>query len=200
MEENEHPIERLMTTAMDSIKDMIDANTIIGNPIQTQNDIVIIPISKVSFGFAAGGSEFKGETINEYKKQDKDESIQYKLPFGGGSGAGVSINPVVFIIVENDKVRLLPVMHSSCIDRIIDYIPELTEKINKNIDLKKNENKEKPEHYAKERTKQRKPYIHKVPETTVQDLKYHKGKPNLKKQSIESEIEDFYEDDYNYFE
>lgn len=200
MEENEHPIERLMTTAMDSIKDMIDANTIIGNPIQTQNDIVIIPISKVSFGFAAGGSEFKGETINEYKKQDKDESIQYKLPFGGGSGAGVSINPVAFIIVENDKVRLLPVMHSSCIDRIIDYIPELTEKINKNIDLKKNENKEKPEHYAKERTKQRKPYIHKVPETTVQDLKYHKGKPNLKKQSIESEIEDFYEDDYNYFE
>ena len=200
MEENEHPIERLMTTAMDSIKDMIDANTIIGNPIQTQNDIVIIPISKVSFGFAAGGSEFKGETINEYKKQDKDESIQYKLPFGGGSGAGVSINPVAFIIVENDKVRLLTVMHSSCIDRIIDYIPELTEKINKNIDLKKNENKEKPEHYAKERTKQRKPYIHKVPETTVQDLKYHKGKPNLKKQSVESEIEDFYEDDYNYFE
>ena len=200
MEENEHPIERLMTTAMDSIKDMINANTIIGNPIQTQNDIVIIPISKVSFGFAAGGSEFKGETINEYKKQDKDESIQYKLPFGGGSGAGVSINPVAFIIVENDKVRLLTVMHSSCIDRIIDYIPELTEKINKNIDLKKNENKEKPEHYAKERTKQRKPYIHKVPETTVQDLKYHKGKPNLKKQSVESEIEDFYEDDYNYFE
>ncbi len=200
MEENEHPIERLMTTAMDSIKDMIDANTIIGNPIQTQNDIVIIPISKVSFGFAAGGSEFKGETINEYKKQDKDESIQYKLPFGGGSGAGVSINPVAFIIVEKDKVRLLPVSHSSCIDRIIDYIPELTEKMNKNFNSKKDEKKEREEDAIKERIKQKKPYIHKMPETTVQDLKYHKGKPNLKKQSIESEIEDFYEDDYNYFE
>lgn len=200
MEENEHPIERLMTTAMDSIKDMIDANTIIGNPIQTQNDIVIIPISKVSFGFAAGGSEFKGETINEYRKQDKDESIQYKLPFGGGSGAGVSINPVAFIIVEKDKVRLLPVSHSSCIDRIIDYIPELTEKMNKNFNLKKDEKKEREEDAIKERIKQKKPYIHKMPETTMQDLKYHKNKPNIKKQNIESEIEDYYEDDYNYFD
>ena len=200
MEENEHPIERLMTTAMDSIKDMIDANTIIGNPIQTQNDIVIIPISKVSFGFAAGGSEFKGETINEYRKQDKDESIQYKLPFGGGSGAGVSINPVAFIIVEKDKVRLLPVSHSSCIDRIIDYIPELTEKMNKNFNLKKDEKKEREEDAIKERIKQKKPYIHKMPETKMQDLKYHKNKPNIKKQNIESEIEDYYEDDYNYFD
>ena len=67
---SEHPIEGLMTTAMNSIQDMIDVNTI------------IIPISKVSFGFAAGGSEFKGETIDEYKKADKEEAIQYRLPFG----------------------------------------------------------------------------------------------------------------------
>ena len=57
---SEHPIEGLMTTAMNSIQDMIDVNTIIGEPIETSNNIVIIPISKVSFGFAAGGSEFKG--------------------------------------------------------------------------------------------------------------------------------------------
>ena len=67
----EHPIEGLMLTAMNSIKDMIDVNTIIGEPIQTSNNIVIIPISKVSFGFAAGGSEFKGETIDEYTKETK---------------------------------------------------------------------------------------------------------------------------------
>lgn len=84
---SEHPIEGLMTTAMNSIQDMIDVNTIIGEPIETSNNIVIIPISKVSFGFAAGGSEFKGETIDEYKKVEKEEQIQYRLPFGGGSGA-----------------------------------------------------------------------------------------------------------------
>lgn len=84
---NEHPIEGLMTTAMNSIQDMIDVNTIIGEPIETSNNVVVIPISKVSFGFAAGGSEFKGETIDEYSKRDKEEDIQYRLPFGGGSGA-----------------------------------------------------------------------------------------------------------------
>lgn len=82
---SEHPIEGLMITAMNSIKDMVDVNTIIGEPIETSNNIVIIPISKVSFGFAAGGSEFKGETIDEYTKRDKEEAIQYRLPFGGGS-------------------------------------------------------------------------------------------------------------------
>ena len=88
---SEHPIEGLMVTAMNSIQDMIDVNTIIGEPIETSNNTVIIPISKVSFAFAAGGSEFKGETIDEYTKREKEEAIQYRLPFGGGSGAGVPI-------------------------------------------------------------------------------------------------------------
>ena len=83
----EHPIEGLMSAALNSIKDMIDVNTIIGDPLQASNNTVIIPISKVSFGFASGGSEFKGETIDEYNKNDKDEQIQYRLPFGGGAGA-----------------------------------------------------------------------------------------------------------------
>ena len=127
---SEHPIEGLMITAMNSIQDMVDVNTIIGEPIETSNNIVIIPISKVSFGFAAGGSEFKGETIDEYKKRDKEESIQYKLPFGGGSGAGVTINPIAFLIVQPNNVKLLPVNHSSSFDKILDYIPDLLEKTN----------------------------------------------------------------------
>ncbi len=127
---SEHPIEGLMTTAMNSIQDMIDVNTIIGEPIETSNNIVIIPISKVSFGFAAGGSEFKGETIDEYKKVDKEEAIQYRLPFGGGAGAGVSINPIAFLVITEDNVRLMPVNHSSCMDRLLDYIPDLMEKLN----------------------------------------------------------------------
>lgn len=127
---SEHPIEGLMTTAMNSIQDMIDVNTIIGEPIETSNNIVIIPISKVSFGFAAGGSEFKGETVDEYTKKDKEEAIQYRLPFGGGSGAGVSINPIAFLVIQSDSVKLMPVNHSSSIDKLLDYIPDLMEKAN----------------------------------------------------------------------
>ena len=127
---SEHPIEGLMTTAMNSIQDMIDVNTIIGEPIETSNNIVIIPISKVSFGFAAGGSEFKGETIDEYKKVEKEEAIQYRLPFGGGSGAGVSINPIAFLVITKENVRLIPVRHSYSIDRLLDYMPDLMEKVN----------------------------------------------------------------------
>ena len=127
---SEHPIEGLMLTAMNSIKDMVDVNTIIGEPIQASNNTVIIPISKVSFGFAAGGSEFKGETIDEYNKKDKDEQIQYRLPFGGGAGAGVSINPIAFLVVQSNVVKLLPVDHENTFDKILDYVPDLIEKLN----------------------------------------------------------------------
>lgn len=130
----EHPIEGLMSAAMSSIQDMVDVNTIIGDPIETSNNIVIIPVSKVCFGFAAGGSEFSEETIDEYTRKEKDEeSIKYKLPFGGGAGAGVSINPVAFIVVQGENVKLLPVNHSSTMDRLLDYVPDLFEKISKKM-------------------------------------------------------------------
>ena len=127
---SEHPIENLMVTAMNSIQNMIDVNTIIGEPIEVSNNVTIIPISKVSFGFAAGGSEFTGETIDEYTKKDKEEEIQYRLPFGGGAGAGVSINAVAFLVIQNGNVKLIPVNHSSSIDKLLDYVPDLIEKTN----------------------------------------------------------------------
>ena len=130
MSEQQHPIEGLMVTAMNSIQDMIDVNTIIGEPLETSNNIRIIPISKVSFGFAAGGSEFKGETVDEYTKKDKEEAIQYRLPFGGGSGAGVSINPIAFLVIQPNNVKLMPVNHSSSLDKLLDYMPDFMEKAN----------------------------------------------------------------------
>ena len=143
---SEHPIEGLMVTAMNSIQDMVDVNTIIGEPIETSNNVIIIPISKVGFGFAAGGSEFKGETIDEYSKREKEEQVQYRLPFGGGSGAGVSISPVAFLVVQPNNVKLLPICHSSAIDRLLDYVPDLMEKtnnyLNKSMQNKKEEKKE----------------------------------------------------------
>ncbi len=140
---SEHPIEGLMITAMNSIQDMIDVNTIIGEPIEANNNVIIIPISKVSFGFAAGGSEFKGETINEYSRKDEEEQVQYRLPFGGGSGAGVNINPIAFLVVQANNVKLLPVCHSSAVDKLLDYMPDAIDKVNnlvnKQMQIKKEE-------------------------------------------------------------
>lgn len=136
--EERHPIEELMITAMDSIKQMIDVNTIIGNPIKALENTVIIPISKVGFGFAAGGSEFNDETINLYNKRDKEENIKYRLPFGGGSGAGVSISPVAFIIVQGDNVKLLEATHSSVLDKLVEYVPDVVDKISNLIGKKVN--------------------------------------------------------------
>ena len=142
---SEHPIENLMITAMSSIQDMVDVNTIIGEPIETQAGITIIPISKVGFGFAAGGSEFSGETLKEYNKKDKDEEIEYKLPFGGGAGAGVSISPVAFLVVQEGNVKLMPVDHDSCMDKLLDYVPDLIQKMNEmfNRSIKEKEDRTK---------------------------------------------------------
>ena len=153
---SEHPIESLMLTAMSSIESMVDVNTIIGEPIQSQNGITIIPISKVAFGFAAGGSEFNAETLKEYNKKNNDEEIEYKLPFGGGAGAGVSINPVAFLVVQGNNVKLMPVDHDSCIDKLLDYVPDLMQKMNEmfNKSIKQKEDRnQKIINQMKNRTK-----------------------------------------------
>ena len=177
----EHPIEGLMLTAMNSIKDMIDVDTIIGEPIQASNEITIIPISKVSFGFAAGGSEFKGETIDLYKKQEKDEQIQYRLPFGGGAGAGVSLSPVAFIVINRDIVKLLPVNHSTTMDKLLDYIPDLFEKLSKMANKSMQNKKEKTDKII----------------STIQK-KYEKDKEDNKETEIKEQIkiEDLDDDDF----
>ena len=131
---SEHPIENLMKVAMNSIKEISDVNTIVGDPLEIDEKTTIIPISKVALGFAAGGSEFSKETIEEYKKNDKDELVQYKLPFGGGSGAGINIVPIAFIVIQNGVVKIMPVNHSSAIDKLLDYMPDIVEKTNNLLD------------------------------------------------------------------
>ena len=193
---SEHPIEGLMLTAMNSIEDMIDVNTIIGEPIETSNGIVIIPISKVSFGFAAGGSEFKGKTVDEYKKKDKDESIQYRLPFGGGSGAGVSINPISFLVVQQDKVKLLPVNHTSYMDKILDYIPEAMEKIDEMINKKDKNLEQNEKQNSKEKIeKNKKAKLNKIPKTSTEA--FEKKQKGHEEETLQ-ELDDMFEDEYEY--
>lgn len=188
---SEHPIEGLMTTAMNSIQDMIDVNTIIGEPIETSNNIVIIPISKVSFGFAAGGSEFKGETIDEYKKIDKEENIQYKLPFGGGAGAGVTINPIAFLVIQSNQVKLMPVTHSSSLDRLLDYVPDLIEKTNNMMNRCMQNKKEETQKILKEMEKRNQVEVKK----NKTEKKIEKTVEDIKKKIPEKEVE--YEFEYD---
>ncbi len=123
----EHPINNLMGTVMENIKGMIDVNTIIGDPVETSNGTIIIPVSKVGFGFAAGGSDLPGEKVE-------------KQAFGGGSGAGVSISPIGFLVVAPDQIKLIPISQNNTpLDKIIDYIPVAFEKVNTMIQKKKNE-------------------------------------------------------------
>lgn len=132
-----YPIEGLMNSAMNSIKEMIDVNTIIGDPIETSNNIIIIPVSKVNFGFAAGGSEFKVKGMSDKKEKDSEENEEnVRLPFGGGSGAGVSISPIAFIVVQPTGVKLLPVTHASSLDKLLDLVPDLIEKTTQMLDKK----------------------------------------------------------------
>lgn len=129
-----HPIEGLMNATMDSLKDMIDVNTIVGDPVQSPDGLIIIPISKVGFGFASGGTEF-----NINKNNDIDIQ-QDKLPFGGGSGAGVSLQPVAFIVVGNNQMKLLPVdENSSALNNLFDFMSKLVNDLKETLNKKKND-------------------------------------------------------------
>ncbi len=123
----DHPIEGLMKSALDSITQMIDVNTILGDPVETSDGHVIMPVSRVSLGFAAGGTEWEGGGENGSRAQDSTASGQ--MPFGGGSGAGMSLNPMGFLVVSNAGVRFLPVNSDAVFDRMLDVVPDLITKL-----------------------------------------------------------------------
>jgi len=119
VEEMRHPIEGLMQTAMESIKAIVDVNTILGDPVETPDGTVVVPVSRVSLGFAAGGTE--------YEARGKAGGAEF--PFGGGSGAGISVNPVAFLVVGQGEVRLLPVDSNVVLDRLIDLAPHVLDQV-----------------------------------------------------------------------
>lgn len=111
-----------MKTAMESIKEMVDVNTVVGDPVEAPDGTVIIPISRVACGFAAGGGEFEISA-------DRGEGEKQMPAFGGGSGAGVSVKPIGFLVVGNGKIRLLPVDGNAIYDRLIDVAPQVLAQI-----------------------------------------------------------------------
>lgn len=132
----EHPIKGLMETAMSSIKEMVDVNTIVGSAVNAPDGSIIIPISKVSFGFGAGGSEF-----GERSKIPADANAN----FGGGSGGGAVIEPVAFMVVGQGQIRLMPMdKETSPVEDIIEKVPTLIDKVAEFF-KKKDKNEEKAE-------------------------------------------------------
>lgn len=113
---SQHPIEGLMDVTLEKIKSMVDSNTIIGNPINMADGTLVLPISKVTFGFASGGADFPSKTTKDL--------------FGGGGGAGVSIQPVAFLVVKDGSVRMLQLADTSnSVDRAIGMLPDMVDKI-----------------------------------------------------------------------
>lgn len=122
---SEHPIKSLMSTTMENLKDMIDVNTIIGDPVETPDGSVILTVSKVGFGFASGGSEFSADGGSGGKSEG-----QSSHPFGGGAGGGVSITPIAFLIVNAQGVRMLHLdQNTHLIEKVLDSAPAAVEKI-----------------------------------------------------------------------
>ena len=127
-------VSDFISTTMEKVREMIDANTIIGQPIKTDDGITLIPVSKVSFGFAGGGTDF----------QTKHSAQGKKDPFGGGTGAGVKLDPVAFVVIKNGTVRIMNIAPpaSTTADRILEMLPEALDKIESMIKSKSGSNKE----------------------------------------------------------
>lgn len=122
----QHPIDTMMQTTMEQIRSMVDVNTVIGTPVTGTKGTTIIPISKVSFGFIAGGGEY---TVDEHRSRTVTSE---NYPFAGGTGAGVSVQPVGFLVVGEDSVKVLPAQSNSAVERVVELLPQLMEEFSPN--------------------------------------------------------------------
>ena len=134
--EKQHPIDDLMSTTMQKLREIADVNTIVGKPIQAGN-VTIIPISRLTVGFASGGSDF----VSKNQKPEADNS------FGGGSGAGMNLSPVAFLIVKGDTVKLMPGAPpaATTVDRVVEMVPEVVDKVTDFIEKQQAKGQDKGE-------------------------------------------------------
>ena len=124
---SENKLQEVVQSTLAQIRNMIDANTVIGTPVETKSGTTIIPISKISIGLGGGGSDFVSKNVNRQEN-----------PFGGGVGAGAKVTPVAFLIIKDGTVRMLPVATpaNTTTDRLVEMIPETLERITSFIDSK----------------------------------------------------------------
>lgn len=127
--EKKNPLNDLMRSAMEKVREMADTNAIVGQPITTPDGVTLIPISRVSLGFGCGGGDYG-------KVQPKS--------FGGGSGAGVNIAPVAFLVIKDGITRVLPVAVPpvSTVDRVVEMVPDVLNRVEKFFDKKEEKDSE----------------------------------------------------------
>ena len=112
----EHPIQKLINDAMGKMREIVDSNTVIGTPITTREGTTILPVSKISFGFVSGGTDFANE-----KQKDL---------FGGAASSGASITPVGFLVIKGDSVKLIQLAENGrAVDRVLNMVPEVLDKV-----------------------------------------------------------------------
>ena len=118
-------LPNMLENTIAKIREMVDVNSVIGNPITTPDGVTIIPVSKVSVGFGAGGSDYVSKNVNNQEN-----------PFGGGAGGGVKVTPIAFLIVKDGNVRMMPVPTpaNTTADRIVEMVPDTLDKISSFID------------------------------------------------------------------
>lgn len=134
------PIENLMQTSMEQIRKMVDVNTVVGEPIFSAGETMILPVSKVCLGFLVGGGEYGNMSAS--KKCADEARHDGNYPFAGATAVGMCITPLAFLTVEEGNVRVLPANQKTPVDRLIDIIPQAVKSIEKfvqsGIDCKKN--------------------------------------------------------------
>lgn len=138
---SEHKINGFIGVSVEKIRSMVDTDTMIGNPITCQDGITVIPVSKISIGFASGGSDLPSRTNKDY--------------FGGGAGAGMSVKPVGFLVINNGEVRMVQLSENggNSASAIMDSLPDLLEKVSsifskdkkEKVKARKSERTEAPE-------------------------------------------------------
>jgi len=126
------PLSQMMDSSMENIRKLVDANTVVGQPITTPDGTMVVPISRIKLGYAGGGSEFNGKNATDSK------------PYGGGTGASVTVTPVAFLVLKESGCRVLPIPEpaTSTVDRLIELVPDIADKVWQLIQEKKAKNEE----------------------------------------------------------
>lgn len=129
-------LPNMLETTIGKIREVVDVNSVVGDPIILPDGVTIIPISKIAVGFAGGGSDYVSKNVNRHEN-----------PFGGGAGSGVAVTPVAFLVVKEGNVRMLPVAQpaNTTADRIVELVPELLDKLGAFLDSRAEKKEEKCE-------------------------------------------------------
>ena len=117
LQNEEHPVERVMDNAFTKIRTLVDADTVVGNPVRTEDGVSIIPLSKVTMGFLTGGGEY-----SDMARQNLSE-----YPFAGGSGAAVSVSPIGFLVSDGKSVKIIKMDDKNPFDKLLELIPDVIE-------------------------------------------------------------------------